>query len=85
MPYSPVDFRNEEIRKKLHEIHENGTLDNKYDQAFFSEPKPMFELFDLNNDPDEFNNLADDKEYAGVLMNLKSKLYKWIRIICYCP
>ncbi len=78
LPYSPIDFKNHVMWKKLQEIHENETLEAKYDKAFFSEPRSMFELFDLENDPDEFNNLADDQKYAEVLLNLKTELHKWM-------
>ncbi len=36
--------------------------------------RPEFELFDIEKDPFEANNLADDPEFAGVLAAHKSKL-----------
>ena len=36
--------------------------------------RPKFELYDLENDPDEIKNLADDKNYAAILEELKRKL-----------
>lgn len=36
--------------------------------------RPQFELYDLENDPDETRNLADDPKYAEVLDRLKAKL-----------
>jgi N-sulfoglucosamine sulfohydrolase len=36
--------------------------------------RPKFELYDLENDPDEIKNLADDPKYAKVLEDLKTKL-----------
>ena len=36
--------------------------------------RPTFELYDLENDPHEVNNLADDPQYAKVLEELKAKL-----------
>jgi N-sulfoglucosamine sulfohydrolase len=36
--------------------------------------RPKFELYDLENDPHEIKNLADNPRYAKVLVELKSKL-----------
>lgn len=36
--------------------------------------RPKFELYDLQSDPHEVNNLADDPEHADLLSNLKGKL-----------
>ncbi|MBU2947799.1 sulfatase family protein [Zobellia uliginosa] len=51
------------------------------DKEFFGKRKvkdylfrPEFELFDLSNDPDESENLANDKNYAEVLEALKNKM-----------
>ncbi|AWI10633.1 hypothetical protein CKA38_09955 [Ereboglobus luteus] len=38
---------------------------------------PEYELYDLNNDPDEWNNLAGNPEYKETLERLKNELYKW--------
>ena len=36
--------------------------------------RPKFELYDLENDPDEVKNLADDPKYEKVLSDLKAEL-----------
>lgn len=36
--------------------------------------RPRFELYDLENDPDEVVNLADDPAHAGLLLELQAKL-----------
>ncbi len=39
--------------------------------------RPEFELYDLESDPDEVNNLADDVEHANRLKALKAKLQEF--------
>lgn len=45
--------------------------------AFFAPTKPEIELFDLNKDPHEINNLADDPAYAKVKKELLAELEDW--------
>jgi N-sulfoglucosamine sulfohydrolase len=41
-------------------------------------PKPVEELYDLRNDPDELNNLANNPYYARVLAEMRDKLKREI-------
>jgi arylsulfatase A-like enzyme len=36
------------------------------------------ELYDLKEDPDEFNNLANDTEYSCILKELRDRLWNWM-------
>lgn len=40
--------------------------------------RPLEEFFDLNNDPDEKNNLINDSTYTTEIELLKSKLMNWM-------
>ena len=40
---------------------------------------PLFELYDLRNDPYEFRNLAGDPEYGEILEKLRKALMTWRR------
>jgi len=55
-------------------LHEQGG----WDSLFMSETRPAEELYDLNADPFEMNNLADDPEYADTLARLRGELEQWI-------
>lgn len=44
---------------------------------FFAPTKPEIELFDLEKDPYELNNLSDDSEYAKVKEELLAELQNW--------
>ncbi|MCL2742829.1 MAG: sulfatase [Planctomycetaceae bacterium] len=44
------------------------------EQSFFWKLKPIEELYDLRNDKDEINNLADKPEYSEIKQRLKTAL-----------
>jgi len=44
---------------------------------FMASEKPEFELFDLENDPWELNNLADDSDYREIKYKLLTELNNW--------
>ncbi len=78
LPYTPVDFRKHPMWEELQAMDQEGTLEERFKKAFFSEPRPMFELYDLRNDPYEFNNLIDDENYQDMVAKLKSELHHWM-------
>ena len=51
LPYDPVDFISHPLWKDLKAKNASGELEEKYSKALFSEPRSMFELYDLKNDP----------------------------------
>lgn len=50
---------------------------NKVQSAIFAKTKPEFELYNLNNDEFEINNLADNPAYAEIKEKLLSALNDW--------
>jgi uncharacterized sulfatase len=48
-------------------------------KPFMSDHRPAEELYDINNDPFEVNNLADDPAYSTVKQQLSAKLDKWLK------
>jgi arylsulfatase A-like enzyme len=54
-------------------------LDGKLNevQSRFWKPKPAEELYDLQNDPWEVNNLADSKEHAAILARFREAQTGW--------
>lgn len=61
----------------LRESHRAGTLNN-VQQLLFREVRPTEELYDLNHDPHEFNNLAADPAYAEQLKKMRNQLNEWM-------
>ena len=39
--------------------------------------RPEFELFDLDKDPNELNNLVEKSKYRAKLVELRAELKKW--------
>ena len=50
---------------------------NAAQMLFMAETKPVEELYDLQSDPHELVNLADNPEYAKVLEKMRSYLQDW--------
>ncbi|MFC3120781.1 sulfatase family protein [Agaribacter flavus] len=60
----------------MQKMHEENTL-NSVQAAFFAARKPLEELYDRHNDPEQINNLANDPKYANVLSQYRIALVKW--------
>ncbi|MCB1212102.1 MAG: HEAT repeat domain-containing protein, partial [Verrucomicrobiales bacterium] len=52
------------------ELYDAGKL-NAAQSIFWSEPKAAEELYDLQSDPDEVNNLANSAEHAAILEKMR--------------
>ena len=82
MPYLPY-IRDAAIfspRKGTHRVlvEEMSKPDPKPETAAMFAPKPVEELFDLEKDPHELNNLAYDPAYTDIKRELKSEMEAWI-------
>jgi len=54
--------------------HKAGTLKPEHESAYFTQPRPVLELYDLQNDPGELNNLAGKPELKDVQDTLAAVL-----------
>ncbi len=54
--------------------HENGTLAERFVRMYFTTPRPIYQLFDLENDPLEINNLSGQSAYDEVESELRKAL-----------
>jgi len=48
-----------------------------YDHAYGKRPRE--ELYDINKDPDQMKNVADDPEYAAVVKKLRNRLMTYLK------
>jgi N-sulfoglucosamine sulfohydrolase len=60
----------------LHTVIADARPDVKAAYALMRKP-PRYQLYDLEQDPYEFKDLADDPKYAGILSDLKQRLTRW--------
>jgi hypothetical protein len=71
--------------KDIVEAHQAGKLAPLHERLYFQRPRPIFELYDLQDDPDELNNLAGKPNYQAIEITLREKLDTWMvlsTIIC---
>jgi N-sulfoglucosamine sulfohydrolase len=72
--YAPVDSGGDSYWRRMVALHEEGKLAAGFERAYFTNPRPVYELYDLEKDPGELNNLAGRTEHRKVERELKAAL-----------
>lgn len=86
IPYSPVDSAGGAAWTQMKQAKEEGTLDASLVGTYFTSPRPVYELYDLTEDPAELKNLAGTKELADVEDDLRAALIEKMVLDCdYLP
>ncbi len=84
--YTPVDMPGKAAWVAVQNAHEQGSLSPLHERLFFQNPRPMIELYDLEKDPHELDNLSGSSELASVEQSLREQLEAWmIREHDYLP
>jgi arylsulfatase A-like enzyme len=65
------------ILQRLRELHASGALSELHERLLFAPVRPREELYDLQEDPQELRNLAEDPAWAGELDRLRQSLTEW--------
>jgi N-sulfoglucosamine sulfohydrolase len=73
-PVGPVDSRNDPGWKEMVAANQSGRLAPEFVRAYFTTPRPTFELYDLEHDPGELDNLDGRSDLAQVERELKDAL-----------
>ena len=78
LPYHPVDFSGSAFWKEIVAMGAAGKLAPELAKIYGSPARPMFELYDIEKDPFELNNLSGKAETTDVEHTLKRALSEWM-------
>lgn len=86
MPYQPMDFARTAGWREMVAADADGTLAPEFRRAYFTYPRPFYELYDLERDPAELVNLAGQPQLTAVEQELRAQLVrKMISDFDYLP
>jgi arylsulfatase A-like enzyme len=74
VPYSPVDSASGQGWKDMQAANAAGKLSAGLRATYFTTPRPVYELYDLDADPSELNNLSGKPEVAAIERELREVL-----------
>lgn len=63
----------------LDSLNRLGALRPALSEFYFKAPRPMIELYDLQTDPGEWRNLANDPAYAPIRQQMQQAMQRWMR------
>lgn len=86
IPYQPVDSAGGTAWQQIKAAHEQDKLEAGISATYFATPRPVYELYDLQSDPSELNNLSGRRELAAVERELRTALAEKMIVDCdYLP
>ncbi len=71
---APVDSQKDPGWQAMLKANADGKLAPEFVRAYFTTPRPTFELYDLDADPGELRNLSGDPKYKDAEYELKRAL-----------
>lgn len=74
LPYSPVDSAGGAAWREMIAANQAGQLAAGLRATYFTTPRPVYELYDLNTDPSELKNLSGDPALRSVEQELRVAL-----------
>ncbi len=66
------------VSRLMNHLHKQGKLTPEQ-KVFMADTRPPEELYDVQNDPHELHNLADDPNFQTVLQEMRTRLEDWIQ------
>jgi N-sulfoglucosamine sulfohydrolase len=86
IPYAPVDSAGGAAWSQIKEANESKKLSDGVAKTYFTTPRPVYELYDLDKDPSELENLAGDPSIVEVESSLREAMIeKMILDFDYLP
>lgn len=76
MRYTPVDSAGDPSWRDIVKAHEAQQLATEFEKQWFTSPRAVYELYDLQEDPNELRNLYGQAEVEAVTSELKTALQK---------
>jgi len=73
-PVGPVDSQGDPGWQEMKAAFAAGSLAPEFVRAYFTTPRPTYELYDLEEDPGELNNLAGKESHRQIERELKEAL-----------
>jgi arylsulfatase A-like enzyme len=74
IPYGPVDSAGGAAWTQMKAAHAQGKLATGLSATYFTTPRPVYELYDLEADPSELNNLSGQNDLAKIERELRMAL-----------
>ncbi len=74
IPYGPVDSAGGAAWQQMTAASTNGTLRPELVATYFTTPRPVYELYDLQSDPSELRNISGQTNVAEVERELRLTL-----------
>lgn len=76
MRYTPVDSAGDPSWQAIVKAHEDKQLATEFEDYWFASPRPVYELYDLREDPHELHNLYGQKGLEDTTLELKNALQR---------
>ncbi len=74
IPYSPVDSAGGAAWNEMQAANTEGKLSAGLRSTYFTTPRPVYELYDLDADPSELSNISGKPEVAAVERELRAAM-----------
>lgn len=72
--YAPVDTFKFPYWHKMNILYQQGRMEKKFANLYFTHPRPIWELYNLKDDPDELNNVYNTPGTEKITLKLKEAL-----------